>query len=90
MGLLWRCSPVGPRKGQLQEHGFPNTAVARISGLYLTIQSNAPGLDALTIARHSSVSLRSPLPGCGMMRPCSSPRTSRSSSLSSYGCERRI
>jgi len=51
MGLLWRCSPVGPREGQLQEHGFPNTAVARISGLYLTIQSNAPGLDALTIAR---------------------------------------
>jgi len=51
MGLLWRCSPVGPREGQLQEHGFPNTAVARISGLYLTIQSNAPGLVALTIAR---------------------------------------
>lgn len=50
-GLFWRCDPQVAREGQLQEHGFPNTALARISGLYLTIQSTAPGIDPFTIAR---------------------------------------
>jgi hypothetical protein len=49
--LFWQCGLLVPREGQLQAHGFPNTALARISRLYLTIQSTAPGLDLLTIAR---------------------------------------
>jgi hypothetical protein len=50
-GLFWRCGPNAAREGQLQEHGFPNTALARISELYLTIQSTAPGVDPLSVAR---------------------------------------
>ncbi|MDQ3671766.1 MAG: hypothetical protein M3364_04905, partial [Actinomycetota bacterium] len=64
--LLWRCHRPLPRDGQLQRHGFPDSALAKIGGVYVTIRStgaapppaergrswqNAPGIDALAIAR---------------------------------------
>jgi hypothetical protein len=50
MGLLWPCGPHAPRDGQLQ-NWFLRAALARVAGIYVTIQSTAPGIDPLTIAR---------------------------------------
>lgn len=50
MGLFWPCGPHVAREGQMQQW-FPGAALARIGGLYVTIQSNASGRDALTVAR---------------------------------------
>ncbi len=48
--LLWLCSPRNAREGQLREHMLPGTALARIDGLYLTIEVSDPGQNPLTIA----------------------------------------
>jgi hypothetical protein len=47
MGLLWPCGRHVAREGHLQTW-FLGAALARISGLYVTIQSTAPGVDPLT------------------------------------------